>query len=63
MKKKEIRISVLITILIMVVQLIVLVILYGIVSYSNTSNMRQNTVDSMKTMVEERSMIIENYVK
>lgn len=63
MKKKEIKISVLITVLIMVVQLIVLVILYGFVSYSNTSNMRQNTVDSMKTIVEERSMIIENYVK
>lgn len=63
MKKREIKISVLITVLIIALQLVVLVILYGFVSYSNTRNIRQNTVDSMKTMVEERSMIIENYVK
>ncbi len=67
MKKEKgrgkIKVSVLITVVIMVVQMLVLVVLYSFVSSAITTNIRQNTVASMQTMVEERSLVIENYVK
>ena len=63
MEKRKIKISVLITVLLMVMQVIVLAVLYSFVSSAIMSNIRQNTVASMETMVEERSLIIENYVR
>ncbi len=63
MEKRKIKISVLITVLLMVIQVIVLAVLYSFVSSAIMTNIRQNTVASMETMVEERSQIIENYVR
>lgn len=63
MEKRKIKVSILISVLVMVVQLVVLVVLYSFVNFSNTKNMQENTVASMQTMVKERSLIIENYVK
>lgn len=63
MQKKRMKVSVLITVLIMLIQAVVLIVMYCFVSYSNIANIRKTTVDSMQTMVEERSQIIENYVR
>lgn len=63
MKDRKIKVSVMISILVMTIQAIVLLVLYGFASYTNTANIRQITVDSMETMVDERSQIIENYVR
>lgn len=63
MAKKRIKVSVLITVLVMLIQLLVLVVFYGFVSTANTNNIRENTVGSMQTIVKERSTIIENYMR
>lgn len=63
MKDRKIKVSVMISILVMTIQTTVLLVLYGFASYTNTANIRQITVDSMETMVDERSQIIENYVR
>lgn len=62
MKKAKIRISILITVLIIILQLITMFLLYTNVSDSVTGNIHTSTINSMKTMVQERSTIIENYV-
>lgn len=62
MKKAKIKVSILITALIMILQLVTMFLLYTNVSDSVTQNIHTTTIDSMKTMVEERSIIIENYV-
>lgn len=54
MKDRKIKVSVMISILVMTIQTIVLLVLYGFASYTNTANIRQITVDSMETMVDER---------
>lgn len=60
MKRKKIAYK--ITGAIMAVQIIVLAILYIFVSNTITKSIRKNTIDSMQTIVEDRSQIIENYV-
>lgn len=60
MKRKKIAYK--ITGAIMAVQIIVLAVLYIFVSNTITKSIRKNTIDSMQTIVEDRSQIIENYV-
>lgn len=60
MKRKKIAYK--ITGAIMTVQIIVLAVLYVFVSNTITKSIRKNTIDSMQTIVEDRSQIIENYV-
>lgn len=60
MKRKKIAYK--ITGAVMAVQIIVLAVLYVFVSNTITKSIRKNTIDSMQTIVEDRSQIIENYV-
>lgn len=62
MKEKNIKVSYLITALILTLQIVVLAILYFFVSGQLTSNIRNNTISSMQTIVTERSQLIENYI-
>lgn len=52
-----------ITVCILLLQMIVMVVLSGVVIRTVTENTKTNTINSMKTVVEERSQIIENYVQ
>ena len=61
-KNKKIKITCFIASLIMLVQLIVMSTLYLFINVQLTNNIRENTIDSMKTIVTERSTIIENYI-
>lgn len=63
MKKRKVKVSYLITALILTVQCIVLCVLYFFVKMQLTKNIRDNTVANMQTIVTERSSIIENYVE
>ncbi|MBR2407431.1 MAG: methyl-accepting chemotaxis protein [Lachnospiraceae bacterium] len=63
MGKRKIKVSWLITVLLLVIQTVALVVVFLFVNGAITKNIRENTVASMKTMVEERSLIIENYVR
>ena len=62
MKERSIKVSYLITALILTLQIVVLAILYFFVSGQLTSNIRNNTISSMQTIVTERSQLIENYI-
>lgn len=59
---KKIKVSYRITVFIMAMQIMVFAVLYLFVSNAITQNIKENTIDSMKTIAEERSQIIENYV-
>lgn len=61
MKRKK-KVAYKITGTIMSVQFIVLAVLYIFVSSTITANIRENTIDSMQTIVEDRSQMIGNYV-
>ena len=63
MGKKKVKVSWLITAVLLVVQTITLVVVYAFVNGAITKSIHSSTVASMKTMVEERSLIIENYVR
>ncbi|MCH5273620.1 MAG: methyl-accepting chemotaxis protein [Lachnospiraceae bacterium] len=63
MEKRKIKVSYLITALILTGQCLVLVVLYFFVKGQLTKNIENNTVANMQTVVTERSSIIENYVK
>ena len=58
MKSKSLRIVV----IILIVQIIVMSAVCIFVDASITSNMKNSTIRSMETMVQERSQIIENYM-
>ena len=62
MKERSIKVSYLITALILTLQIVVLAILYFFVSGQLTNNIRNNTISSMQTIVTERSQLIENYI-
>lgn len=62
MKETKIKVSYLITALILTVQLIVLGVLYFFVSGQLKKNIRENTISSMETIVTERSQLLENYI-
>lgn len=61
-KKKKIKVSYLITALIIMVQVITLVLLYFFVGSALTKRIKESTENSMKTVVTDRSTIIENYI-
>lgn len=63
MKNRKVKVSYLITGLILTVQCIVLIFLYFFVKIQLTKNIRENTIANMQTIVTERSSIIENYVQ
>lgn len=60
--KKQVKVTYLIIVLIMVIQIAVLSVLYTVVSTSINENISESTIASMQTMVTERSQIISNYV-
>ena len=63
MGKKKIKVSWLITVLLLVIQTVALVVVYLFVNGAITKNIRENTLANMRTIVEERSLLIENYVR
>ncbi len=63
MGKRKIKVSWLITVLLLVIQTVALIGVYLFVNGAITKNIRENTVANMRTIVEERSLIIENYVR
>ena len=63
MGKRKIKVSWLITALLLVIQTVALVAVYLFVNGALTSNIRENTLANMRTIVEERSLLIENYVR
>lgn len=62
MKQKK-KVAYKITACIMTLQIIVLVVLSVFMSRTITDNIRKNTIDSMQTIVDDRSQIIESYVR
>ena len=62
MKKRKIKVSHIISLLIAILQVIAFVSLYVVTNTQLTNNIRTNTIHSMKTIVVERSTIIENYI-
>lgn len=60
--KRKVRISYLIAVLIMVVEFVGMTAFYLFVNAQLTKNIRENTINSMKTITSERSAIIENYI-
>lgn len=63
MKKRKIKVSYLITALIITVQIIALILLYVFVGNALTGRIKDSTKDSMKTIVTDRSTIIEDYIE
>lgn len=63
MGKRKIKVSWLITALLLVIQTVALVAVYLFVNGALTRNIRENTLANMRTIVEERSLLIENYVR
>lgn len=63
MTKRKKKVAYKITGAIMAVQIIVFAALYIFVGNTITGNIRRNTVYSMQTIVDDRSQIIENYVR
>lgn len=47
----------------MALQIIIFAVLYFFMSRTITGNIRENTIESMKTIVDDRSQIIESYVR
>lgn len=62
MKQKK-KVAYRITSYIMALQIIVFAVLYIFMSRTITGNIRENTIESMKTIVDDRSQIIESYVR
>ena len=62
MKQKK-KVAYRITLYIMTLQIVIFVMLYIFMSKTITGNIRENTVESMKTIVDDRSQIIESYVR
>lgn len=58
MKKKIVRLIVIIVLL----QVLVMTVVYFFVKASITSNIKNNTIKSMETIAQERSIMIENYM-
>ena len=63
MGKRKIKVSWLITSLLLVIQTVALIVVYVFVNGALTKSIHENTVANMRTIVEERSLIIENYVR
>lgn len=57
------KVTYLITALVMVLQLVVLLALWIFASNVSTKNIQKNTINSMETIVDDRSQLIENYVR
>ena len=62
MKQKK-KVTYKITACILTLQFIVLAVLCVFVSRTITGNIRKNTIDSMQTIVDDRSQIIQSYVR
>lgn len=61
-KKTQISLSQKIIISMLSMQIVVMTILSVFVVYTITTDIRNSTINSMNTIVEERSQIIKNYV-
>ena len=60
---KKVKVSYLITVLILTIQVIVMIVLFMFTNGQLKQNIKTNTVNSMQTIITERSTIIENYVR
>ena len=60
---KKVKVSYLITVLILAIQVIVMIVLFMFTNGQLKQNIKTNTVNSMQTIITERSTIIENYVR
>ena len=60
--RRKIKVTYKITRAVLVAQIIIFAVLYMFVESTNTKSIRESTINSMKTIVDERSQIIENYV-
>ena len=63
MGKRKIKVSWLITALLLAIQTVALIVVYVFVNGALTKSIHENTVANMRTIVEERSLLIENYVR
>ena len=61
--KRKIKISYVVATLIMIIQFIVLSVFYVFTNSQLTKNIRESAINSMQTVVTERSTIIENYAR
>lgn len=61
-KKRNIKVSHIITGMILIMQIFILAALYIFVQGQLNTNIRKNTIDSMETVVMERATIIEKYI-
>ena len=63
MKQKKVSASLKISGVLVVIQIIIMSILYFMMSNSIVNNIRNNTMNNMVTITQERSEIIEEYIK
>ena len=63
MMRQKKKVAYRITSCIMALQIVIFAVLYIFMSRTITGNIRSNTIDSMKTIVDDRSQIIESYVR
>lgn len=63
MEKHRRKVTYLITAIVMVLQLVVLLGLWIFSSGVSTKNIQENTVNCMETIVDDRSQLIQNYVR
>ena len=63
MARRKKKVAYKITGAIMAVQAAVFIVMFIFVSNAITRNIRENTISSMQTVVDDRSQIIENYVR
>ena len=61
-KGRKIKITYFIASLIMLTQFVVMSVLYLFINAQLTNNIKESTINNMKTVVTERSAIIENYI-
>ena len=62
MRKKKIKISYFVLICIIITQVLGLILLYTNVNRSVSKEIKETTIKTMETIVDERSQIINNYV-
>lgn len=63
MNKKKSRISVKVSLYIAVMQVIVMLCMFAIISFSVSKNIKETTIDNMQTISTDRARIIEDYVR
>lgn len=63
MRKRKSKISVKVSLYIALLQVVVMLCLFLVISFSVTQNMKKTTIDNMQTMSIDRARIIEDYIR